>query len=175
MLPKKNGIEVLKGIRQSELSTPVMMLTSKSELRDRVNGLDSGADDYLPKPFATEELLARIRALLRRKGTVQADDGLTFGDLCLTPSSLTLSNGLHEIKLTLRECELMELLMIRRGIISSKELIIEKLWGFDSEAEHNNVEVYVSFLRKKLLFMKSKVIITTHRGVGYVLEVTADV
>lgn len=175
MLPKKNGIEVLKAIREDGLSVPVMMLTAKSEILDRVTGLDSGADDYLPKPFATEELLARIRALLRRKGEIQVTDGLEYGDLALVPSTLTLSNGAHEIKLTLRECELLELLMLRRDMISSKELIIEKLWGFDSEAEHNNVEVYISFLRRKLAFMKSKVVITTHRGVGYVLEVSNDV
>ena len=147
------------------------MLTAKGEVSDRVTGLDSGADDYLPKPFATEELLARIRALSRRKGEIQVSDDLNFGDIKLTPSTLMLTKDFQEIKLTLRECELLEFLILRKGLIASKEMIIDKLWGFDSEAEHNNVEVYISFLRKKLSFLKSNVIIATTRGVGYALEV----
>lgn len=171
MLPKLNGIEVLKEIRKEGISVPVLMLTAKGEISDRVTGLDSGADDYLPKPFATEELLARIRALSRRKGEVPTTDDLEFGDITLTPSTLMLTKGATEIKLTLRECELMEFLILRKGLIASKEMIIDKLWGFDSEAEHNNVEVYISFLRKKLSFLKSNVVIATTRGVGYALEV----
>ncbi len=171
MLPKLNGIEVLKEIRKEGISVPVLMLTAKGEISDRVTGLDSGADDYLPKPFATEELLARIRALSRRKGEVPTTDDLEFGDITLTPSTLMLTKGATEIKLTLRECELMEFLILRKGLIASKEMIIDKLWGFDSEAEHNNVEVYISFLRKKLSFLKSNVVISTTRGVGYALEV----
>jgi len=171
MLPKLNGIEVLKEIRKEGLSVPVLMLTAKGEISDRVTGLDSGADDYLPKPFATEELLARIRALSRRKGEVPTTDDLEFGDITLTPSTLMLTKDATEIKLTLRECELMEFLILRKGLIASKEMIIDKLWGFDSEAEHNNVEVYISFLRKKLSFLKSNVVIATTRGVGYALEV----
>lgn len=171
MLPKLNGIEVLKEIRKEGISVPVLMLTAKGEISDRVTGLDSGADDYLPKPFATEELLARIRALSRRKGEVPTTDDLEFGDITLTPSTLMLTKDATEIKLTLRECELMEFLILRKGLIASKEMIIDKLWGFDSEAEHNNVEVYISFLRKKLSFLKSNVVIATTRGVGYALEV----
>ncbi|OJV66447.1 MAG: DNA-binding response regulator [Clostridiales bacterium 38-18] len=171
MLPKLNGIEVLKEIRKEGISVPVLMLTAKGEISDRVTGLDSGADDYLPKPFATEELLARIRALSRRKSEVPTTDDLEFGDITLTPSTLMLTKGATEIKLTLRECELMEFLILRKGLIASKEMIIDKLWGFDSEAEHNNVEVYISFLRKKLSFLKSNVVISTTRGVGYALEV----
>jgi len=171
MLPKKNGIQVLKELRAEGIKVPVLMLTAKGEVSDRVNGLDSGADDYLPKPFATEELLARIRALSRRKGEIQVSDDLDFGDIKLTPSTLMLTKDSQEIKLTLRECELLEFLILRRGLIASKEMIIDKLWGFDSEAEHNNVEVYISFLRKKLSFLKSNVIIATTRGVGYALEV----
>lgn len=171
MLPKKNGIQVLKELRAEGITVPVLMLTAKGEVSDRVIGLDSGADDYLPKPFATEELLARIRALSRRKGEIQVSDDLDFGDIKLTPSTLVLTKDSQEIKLTLRECELLEFLILRRGLIASKEMIIDKLWGFDSEAEHNNVEVYISFLRKKLSFLKSNVIIATTRGVGYALEV----
>ncbi|GAB6108071.1 response regulator transcription factor [Fusibacter bizertensis] len=172
MLPKKNGIQVLKELRKEGITVPVMMLTAKGEISDRVVGLDSGADDYLPKPFATEELLARIRALSRRKGEIQVSEDLVYGDIKLTPSTLILAKGSQEIKLTLRECELLEFLILRKGLIVSKEMIIDKLWGFDSEAEHNNVEVYISFLRKKLSFLKSNVIIATTRGVGYALEVT---
>lgn len=171
MLPKKNGIQVLKELRAEGITVPVLMLTAKGEVSDRVIGLDSGADDYLPKPFATEELLARIRALSRRKGEIQVSDDLDFGDIKLTPSTLILTKDSQEIKLTLRECELLEFLILRKGLIASKEMIIDKLWGFDSEAEHNNVEVYISFLRKKLSFLKSNVIIATTRGVGYALEV----
>ena len=172
MLPKMNGIQVLKEIRKEGIAVPVLMLTAKGEISDRVTGLDSGADDYLPKPFATEELLARIRALFRRKGEIQVTDEMSLGDIKLSPSTLVLSKGAQEIKLTLRECELLEFLMLRNGLIASKEMIIEKLWGYDSEAEHNNVEVYVSFLRKKLNFLKSNVSISTTRGVGYSLEVS---
>ncbi len=171
MLPKMNGIEVLKSLRREGVTIPILMLTAKGEIGDRVTGLDNGADDYLPKPFATEELLARIRALLRRKGDIQTSIEMAIGDITLNPSTLILTKDSHAIKLTLKESELLEYLILRKGLIASKELIINKLWGYDSEAEHNNVEVYISFLRKKLSFLKSNVIITTTRGVGYALEV----
>lgn len=172
MLPIMNGIDILKNLRKEGIIIPVILLTAKGDINDRVVGLDSGADDYLPKPFATEELLARIRALSRRKADIQMEDDLSFGDVKLNPATLMLSREEQQIKLTLRESELLEYLMIRKGLITSKELIIEKLWGYDSEAEHNNVEVYISFLRKKLQFLKSNVVVTTTRGVGYSLEVT---
>jgi DNA-binding response OmpR family regulator len=171
MLPKMNGIEVLKALRKAGVTIPILMLTAKGEIGDRVTGLDSGADDYLPKPFATEELLARIRALLRRKGDIQTSIEMAIGDITLNPSTLILAKDSQAIKLTLKESELLEYLILRKGLIASKELIIDKLWGYDSEAEHNNVEVYISFLRKKLSFLKSNVSITTTRGVGYALEV----
>jgi len=171
MLPEMDGITVLKNIRKEGLSTPVILLTARGEVSDKVIGLDSGADDYLAKPFATEELLARIRAASRRKGEVLQDNTLKFGDIELNKANLKLSKGGKEIKLILKESELLELLILRKSSITSKEVVIEKLWGFDSEAEHNNVEVYVSFLRKKLSFHDSSVAINTIRGVGYVLEV----
>lgn len=171
MLPKMNGLEVLKQLRHNHIKTTVLMLTAKSQIEDKVLGLDSGADDYLAKPFATEELLARIRALSRRKSDILADDVLSYGDIQLNTTTLTLSKDSKEIKLTLRESELMEFLILRKNTLSSKELIIEKLWGFDSNAEHNHVEVYVSFLRKKLQYLTSNVKISTTRGVGYGLEV----
>lgn len=171
MLPKMDGISVLKNIRKEGISTPVILLTARGEITDKVIGLDSGADDYLPKPFATEELLARIRALSRRKGEVLPDNTLQYGDIELNTAALKLSKGSREVKLILKESELLELLIIRKNSVTSKEMIIEKIWGFDSEAEYNHVEVYISFLRKKLLFLESDVSINTIRGIGYVLEV----
>lgn len=170
MLPKMDGITILKTIRKEEISTPVILLTARGEISDKVLGLDSGADDYLAKPFASEELLARIRAMSRRKGEVLQDNSLKFGDLQLNTSTLKLSKDNKEIKLILKESQLLELLIMRKNLASSKELIIEKLWGFDSEVEHNHVEVYISFLRKKLTYLSSKVTINTVRGVGYILE-----
>ncbi|XEC96092.1 response regulator transcription factor [Paenibacillus tarimensis] len=175
MLPEIDGISLLQSIRKEGLSTPVVLLTAKGEISDKVKGLDYGADDYVAKPFSTEELLARIRAALRRKGEVVQDDTLKFGDIELNTANLKLSSRGKEIKLILKECELLELLTIRKQAVTSKEQIIEKLWGFDSEAEHNNVEVYISFIRKKLAFLNSSVRISTIRGVGYVLEVTDGV
>lgn len=171
MLPKMDGISILKNIREEGITTPVILLTAKGEIADRVAGLDSGADDYLPKPFATEELLARIRSVSRRKGEIIKDNTLKFGDIELNPSTLKLSKSSKDIKLILKESELLELLISRKNATSSKELIIEKLWGFDSDVDNNHVEVYISFLRKKLSYLDSEVVITTVRGVGYILEV----
>ncbi|OBR62190.1 DNA-binding response regulator [Paenibacillus oryzae] len=173
MMPELDGISVLKKLRSEGNATPVIMLTAKGELPDKVAGLDYGADDYIAKPFASEELLARMRAALRRKGEVMPEDALKLGDVELNTSMLKLSVKGKEIKLNLKESELLELLITRKQAVTSKELIIEKLWGFDSEAEYNNVEVYISFLRKKLSFLGSSVRITTIRSVGYVLEVTS--
>lgn len=173
MMPEMDGITVLKKLRSEGNHTPIILLTAKGELSDKVTGLDYGADDYIAKPFATEELLARIRAALRRKGEVVPEDGLKFGDIELNTTQLKLSVQGKEIKLNLKENELLELLIARKQAITSKEQIIEKLWGFDSEVEYNNVEVYISFLRKKLTFLNSAVRINTIRGVGYVLEVTS--
>lgn len=172
MMPEMDGITVLKTLRSEGNHTPVILLTAKGELSDKVSGLDYGADDYIAKPFATEELLARIRAALRRKGEVIPEDGVKFGDIELNTTQLKLSAQGKEIKLNLKENELLELLITRKQAITSKEQIIEKLWGFDSDVEYNNVEVYISFLRKKLTFLNSAVRINTIRGVGYVLEVT---
>jgi DNA-binding response OmpR family regulator len=171
MLPGMDGISVLRTLRKEGVALPVILLTAKGETADIVEGLDTGADDYVAKPFSTDELLARVRAALRRKGEVLQEETLRFGDIELNPATLKLSAGGKEMKLILKECELLELLMLRKTAVTSKEQIIEKLWGFDSEAENNNVEVYVSFLRKKLAFLQSSVRINTIRGVGYVLEV----
>ena len=170
MLPKKNGLEVLKEARKEGIATPIILLTAKGEISDKVAGLDSGADDYLPKPFYTEELLARVRALSRRKGEVLSDNSLCYKDIILNIGNLELTCRDNSVKLTAKESGLLELFINRKDMISSKDDIISKLWGYESEAEHNNVEVYVSFLRRKLTYLKSKVVIKAIRNLGYILE-----
>ena len=169
MLPKRNGISLLQELRKQGCGTHVIVLSAKGELGDKVLGLDSGADDYLAKPFQTEELLARIRALGRRKGETSVA-GLSYGDLQLDMSNLVLFSNNGDITLTLKEAELLEYLMRNGSVVSQKERIIEKIWGFDSEAEANHVEVYISFLRKKLKHVRSRMEIRAIRGVGYVLR-----
>ncbi len=171
MLPKMNGLEVLRTLRANKIKTPVILLTAKDEVSDKVTGLDIGADDYLTKPFYTEELLARIRSLGRRNSDVICDNILSFDDISLNISTYELMCGEKSVKLGLKEFNIMELLMKNGARILSKETLIEKIWGYESDAEYNNVEVYISFLRKKLSHIKSKVIIKTVRGVGYCLEV----
>ena len=169
MLPKMNGIEVLKTIRGEHNSVPVLLLTAKDEIQDKVTGLDCGADDYVTKPFSTEELLARIRSLLRRKGEV-IDSILSHGDLSLHLKSAEFSSGMNTVKLALKEFLIMEMLLQNPRQIITKERIIDKIWGGDSEAEYNNVEVYISFLRKKIQFLGAETEIRTSRGIGYSLE-----
>lgn len=171
MLPKMNGLEVLRTLRANKIKTPVILLTAKDEVSDKVTGLDIGADDYLTKPFYTEELLARIRSLGRRNSDVICDNILSFDDISLNISTYELMCGERSVKLGLKEFNIMELLIKNGARILSKEILIEKIWGYESDAEYNNVEVYISFLRKKLSHIKSKVIIKTVRGVGYCLEV----
>lgn len=171
MLPGMNGIEVLRELRKEGIKTPVILLTAKDEISDKVKGLDSGADDYLTKPFATEELLARVRALGRRSGSdINCDDTVSFSDLSLDLSTYTLSCGANSVKLGLKEFSIMEMLIRSGNRVLTKENLLVKIWGYESDAEYNNVEVYISFLRKKLGFIKSGVSIKTLRGVGYSLE-----
>lgn len=170
MLPKMNGFDVLRGLRREKISTPIILLTAKDEIKDKVSGLDLGADDYLTKPFSTDELLARLRAVIRRKNEAVCDDLLSFSDLGLNLSTYELSCGDKAVKLGLKEFDTMKLLMNYGIRVLSKEILIEKVWGYDSEADHNNVEVYISFLRKKLLHLKSSVSIKTIRGAGYSLD-----
>lgn len=169
-LPIIDGISVLKKLRKMKIATPVILLSIHGDTTSKVAGLDTGADDYLVKPFAFDELLARIRALGRRRGEWTPDNILTYGDIELNVDSLKLSTELGEVSLTCRECELLDYLIRRKGIISPKEKIIEKLWGYDSGASSNHVEVYISFLRKKLESIGSNVVIITHRGAGYELS-----
>ena len=170
MLPKMDGLAVLKELRREKIAVPVLLLTARNETGDKVAGLDLGADDYLGKPFKTEELLARLRALGRRKGELVPDGILACGDLELNPNTLDVYCGKKSFRLTLKESQLLELLMRWRGAAVSKGAILEKLWGFEGEAEDGHVEVYMSFLRKKLAFLNSATVIRTVRGVGYVLQ-----
>ena len=174
MLPKLDGFTVLRRLRAEGSTTPVLMLTARSELTDRVNGLDSGADYYLTKPFEPQELLACVRLLLRRTdGQPRQEDAVTCGDLRLEPGTFLLRCGQREVRLSRREYDLMELLIRSYPQIVTKEQLILKVWGYDSDAEDNNVEVYISFLRRKLEHLHSAVKIRTHRMVGYCLEVGA--
>ena len=173
MLPGMDGFSLLRHLRDGGSALPVLMLTARSDVSDRVRGLDCGADYYLTKPFEPTELLACIRSLLRRSGEeVSADAGETaFGDLTLQQSPFLLRCGDREVRLSRREYDLMELLMKNGSQIVTKEQLILKVWGYDSAAEDNNVEVYISFLRRKLTHLQSRVRIKTLRLVGYCLEV----
>ena len=170
MLPKLDGFTVLRRLRAEGNATPVLMLTARSELSDRVEGLDCGADYYLTKPFEPKELLACIRALTRRQPELRNTDVLEYGDLKLIKNSFTLSCGDRSLRLSRKEFDMMELLMLNRELVITKENLLLKIWGYESDAEDNNVEVYVSFLRKKLEHLHSTVKIKTIRMVGYCLE-----
>ena len=169
MLPGMNGFQIASALRKQGNPVPILMLTARDEINDTVRGLDSGADDYLTKPFTTQELLARVRALLRRQGPVQMDE-LTFGDITLSLSSSTLHKGDKQVRLSRKEHDVLRFLMASPQCIISKEDLIVKVWGADSEAMDNNVEAYISFLRKKLFYLGSSVQITAQRRLGYLLE-----
>lgn len=169
MLPKVDGFQVAERLRAAHISTPILMLTARDEVSDKISGLDCGADDYMTKPFDTGELMARVRALTRRQGEVLSDV-LTVGDLSLDCTSRLLSAGERSVRLGFKEFEVLRLLMVNSSNVVTKETLISKIWGLDSEAEDNNVEVYISFLRKKLSYLNSQVVITTVRKVGYFLD-----
>lgn len=169
MLPGKNGFEIAREARKQGVRTPILMLTAKSDLDDKVTGLDCGADDYLTKPFMTRELLARLRALSRRN--INTPDGaLTFGDITLRRDSSMLVCGDNSVRLSEKEFRILEYLIVNQGQILTREQLAVKIWGYDSESEYNNVEVYMSFTRKKLNFVKSKTEIKAVRGIGYELR-----
>lgn len=170
MLPKLDGFEVAKRLRAAHISAPILMLTARGETGDKISGLDCGADDYMTKPFDTGELLARVRALTRRQGEVIGNT-VTAGDLTLRLDARCLMCGDNMVRLGFKEFEVMRLLMTNCPAVIPKEDIISKIWGLESEAEDNNVEVYISFLRKKLSFLHSGVSIGTVRKIGYFLEV----
>ena len=170
MLPKLDGFEVLRILRKDGLNVPILMLTARSAVADKVTGLNSGADDYLTKPFDTEELLARVGALTRRRGDVIVEE-LKYEDLSLSVQSAVLSCGGESVQLSHKEFELLKCFLYNPTMTLTKETLILRAWGADSEATDNNVEVYISFLRKKLRYLRSRVAIRNIQKLGYRLEV----
>lgn len=170
MMPKMSGLEVLRQLRKEGCRAPVLLLTAKSEVEDRIEGLDLGADDYLPKPFVMGELLARIRAMLRRRESFTPDI-LTCGDVSLDRSRYELSANGHSILLPKLEYQLMEVLMLNQGIFLSSEELLVKVWGYETEAEIGSVWVYISYLRKRLAALHAKAAIRVKRNIGYQLDV----
>lgn len=171
MLPNKNGFEILRSIRQEKVDTPVIILTAKSQLYDKLNGLENGADDYITKPFHMKELVARVKVILKRKTNIEDTNFLEYEGLKLDLGTGKISSNNNEITINGKELDLLETLLINKGQIVNREVIANKIWGYNSEAEYNNVEVYISFLRKKLRLLKSNVKIKTVRGLGYRLEI----
>ena len=169
MMPKMDGVEVLRRLRKEGIKTPVMMLTAKAQTYDRIEGFDAGADDYLPKPFEPDELISRVRAMLRRSGEY-TPSVLTFGDVSPDPGSGLLECNGKSVRLSGREFQVMELFMRSPNIVFSADRIMERVWGWDSEAEINVVWVHISNLRKRLRSVGSTVSINANRGMGYVLE-----
>lgn len=173
MMPKMNGIDVLKLLRSRGVETPVLLLTAKAELDDKILGLDSGADDYLTKPFAMGELMARIRVLTRRN-TGFAPNKLTIGNITLNRENFELSSENGSVRLGNKEFQMLEMLMSNPNLLISTEKFMDRIWGYDSEAEINVVWVYISYIRKKLASIGANVEIKATRGVGYTLEQTSD-
>ena len=174
MLPKKNGFEILRYIRQEKIKTPVIMLTAKSEMDDKLNGLEHGADDYITKPFSMRELMARIKAVLKRTNNIENTDYLQYGDLSLDLKNAKLKCNNNEIQVSGKEFELLEQLLLNKNQVSSRENLLDRIWGFESEAEYNNIEVYITFIRRKLKLLDSRVNIKAVRGLGYKLEEKND-
>ena len=174
MLPNKDGFKILDSLQKAKIETPVIILTAKSEIYDKLNGLENGADDYITKPFHIKELVARIKVVLKRKTDVRDLSIIQYEDLSLNLRNGKISCQNNEITINGKELELLEILMINKNQAVSRELLADKIWGYNSDAEYNNVEVYISFLRKKLKLLKSKVEIKTVRGIGYILEVQND-
>lgn len=169
MLPKISGLDVLKNARAEGVQTPVILLTAKFQPDDKIRGLDSGADDYLTKPFDAGELLARIRARTRRSGT-DPIDVLSAYDIRLKKTTFKLYGPEKSVKLAKKEYQLLEYLMVNKGRILPRDLLITRIWGLDEETDYNNLDVYVSFLRKKLKYVEAKASIVTKKGIGYSLE-----
>ena len=170
MLPKMDGFALLRSLRREGIRTPVLMLTARSQIEDKVTGLDGGADDYMTKPFNTTELLARVRALSRRSATEFVDTSIRCGDIVLLKDSHEVQCGSKSVKLTSKETDILEMFAKSHGRVVSKDMLTLKIWGYDSEIEYNSTEVYISFLRKKLKSIGSQIKIKAVRGVGYQLE-----
>ncbi len=173
MLPRKSGLEVVAELRRANVATPVLMLTARTTVQDKITGLDSGADDYMTKPFSPAELLAHLRALTRRQGQVVFEK-IDFGDISLNLESHDLSCESKSINLSYKEFSIANILISSKGQIVSKDMLISKVWGVESSAVDNNVEAYISFLRKKLKFLGSNTQIETVRKVGYRLESSSN-
>ena len=169
MMPKMNGIEVLRKLRENGVSTPIIMLTAKSEVEDKIHVLDAGADDYLTKPFNMGELLARVRALTRRKSEF-SPNVISFGNITLNRETFELSCGKEAVRLGNKEFQMMEMLISNSGRLISTEQFMERIWGYETEAEINVVWVYISYLRKKLTALGANVQIKSSRNAGYSLE-----
>ena len=174
MLPKINGLDVLKRVRTNKIDTPIIMLTAKSTTEDKIHGLDLGADDYLPKPFVVEELLARIRALLRRQPTYEEESKLEFGDIVLDSNNCCLINNEKKVTLMNKELQIITLLMKANGNVVSQDTISKNVWDIESYSTSENVWVFISYLRKKLESINSKVKIKSIRYQGYFLEYSND-
>lgn len=174
MLPHKNGFEILQTLKEEKIETPVIMLTAKSEMTDKLNGLENGADDYITKPFHMRELMARVKIILKRKSNLEDTNVLEYEDLKLDLKNGKMISEENEIQISGKELELLEILLINKNQTINREKLADKIWGYDSDAEYNNVEVYISFLRRKLKLLKSNVKIKAIRGIGYKLEVEND-
>lgn len=170
MLPEKDGFSILKTIRKEKIETPVIMLTAKSDIYDKLNGLENGADDYITKPFHMKELVVRVKVVIKRNNNMQDTNYLEFGDIILDLNVGKLKCRNEEISINGKELQLLEMLMINQKQIVSKESLMNKIWGYNDDSEYNNVEVYISFLRRKLRLLHSKVTIKAIRGLGYKLE-----
>lgn len=173
MLPEMNGLDVLKNLRNENILTPILLLTAKDSVEDKVKGLELGADDYLTKPFAMDEFIARVKALSRRSVSTFTPNTLSFGDISLNVNTALLIIGDNTETLPSKEAQMLEILMKNPNTIISKEYLLDTVWGFDSEATDNTVEIYMHYLRKKL--SKSKTVkITTRRNLGYIIEETEN-
>lgn len=168
MMPRLDGLGVARHLRALGDRTPILMLTARHDVSNRVEGLDAGADDYLVKPFALDELLARIRALLRRSGASDGDDALHLADLTLNPATRQVHRGDREVQLTKTEFDLLELLLANRRIVLSRDVIMDRIWGYSFETSSNPLEVYIGYVRRKLEADGEPRLIHTVRGVGYV-------
>ena len=174
MLPKRDGFEILRILKNEKINTPIIMITAKSEIDDKLKGLENGIDDYITKPFHMRELIARIKIVLKRNSNIADDNILEYSDLKLDLSTGKMNSNGNEISINGKELELLEILLLNKNQIVNKEVLINKIWGYDINAEYNYVEVYVSFLRKKLKLLKSKVKIKAIRGTGYKMEEEND-
>ena len=174
MLPNKDGFRILENLRKEKINTPIIMLTAKTEMGDKLYGLENGADDYITKPFHMKELVARVKVILKRKINVEDMFILEYNDLKLDIRAGKMISHDSEIAINGKELELLEILVVNKNQIVNREMLANKIWGYNSDAEHNNVEVYVSFLRKKLKLIKSNVKIKAVRGIGYKMEVGHD-